>query len=166
MECPSNVVRSFHHIIKNICHVERIFYPCGDNILHVWQEYFKKKCSLVSWTCARRLTAHAHRLTTHTHTHTIYTSTVSFWFTNPVARQNLEDTYFELVVECLMAEECTWSMATFAGFILSLFGSKIKATSLHFPTKIEIDVIQGAWCHVLILQVLGIPPISSFMPPY
>jgi hypothetical protein len=43
-----------------------------------------------------------------------------------------------------MAEECTWSMATFAGFILSLFGSKIKATSLRFPTKIEIDVIQGA----------------------
>jgi hypothetical protein len=32
--------------------------------------------------------------------------------------------YFELVMECLMAEECTWSMATFAGFILSLFGSK------------------------------------------
>ncbi len=47
MECPSNVVRSFHHIIKNICHVERIFYPCGNNILHVWQEYFKKKNSLV-----------------------------------------------------------------------------------------------------------------------
>ncbi len=65
-----------------------------------------------------------------------------------------------------MAEECTWSMATFAGFILSLFGSKIKATSLHFPTKIEIDAIQGVRCHVLILQVLGIPTISSFLPPY
>ncbi len=57
-----------------------------------------------------------------------------------------------------MAEECTWSMATFAGFILSLFGSKIKATSLHFPTKIEIDAIQGVWCQSWFYKSLGSHP--------
>jgi hypothetical protein len=69
-------------------------------------------------------------------------------------------------MECLVAEECTWSMATLQDLFCHFFGSKIKATSLHFPTKIEIDAIQGVRCHVLILQVLGIPTISSFMPPY